>query len=32
VMANYALAENDNWQLYLVNMMTKETGDKPEEG
>lgn len=24
VTANHALAENDKWQLYLVNMMTKE--------
>ena len=30
--ANNALAENDKWQLYLVNMITKETGDKPEQG
>jgi 4-diphosphocytidyl-2-C-methyl-D-erythritol kinase len=26
------LAENDKWQLYLVDMMTKETGDNPEQG
>lgn len=30
--ANRALAENDKWQLYLVDMMTKETGDKSEQG
>jgi 4-diphosphocytidyl-2-C-methyl-D-erythritol kinase len=30
--ANNALAENDKWQLYLVDMMTKETGDKSEQG
>lgn len=30
--ANRALAENDKWQLYLVNMMTKDKGDKPEQG
>ncbi len=30
--ANRALAENDKWQLYLVNMITKETEDKPEQG
>jgi 4-diphosphocytidyl-2-C-methyl-D-erythritol kinase len=30
--ANRALAENDKWQLYLVNMITKETGDKPKQG
>jgi 4-diphosphocytidyl-2-C-methyl-D-erythritol kinase len=26
------LAENDKWQLYLVDMMTKETGDNPKQG
>ena len=26
------LAENDKWQLYLVDMMTQETGGKPEQG
>jgi 4-diphosphocytidyl-2-C-methyl-D-erythritol kinase len=26
-----ALAENDKWQLYLVDMNTKETGGKPEQ-
>lgn len=30
--ANNALAENDKWQLYLVDMMTKEKGDNPEQG
>jgi len=30
--ANNALAENDKWQLYLVDMITKEKGDNPEQG
>ena len=30
--ANNALAENDKWQLYLVDMMTKEKGENPEQG
>ena len=29
--AKNALAENDKWQLYLVNMITKETADNPEQ-
>jgi 4-diphosphocytidyl-2-C-methyl-D-erythritol kinase len=30
--AKNALAESDKWQLYLVNMITKETGDNSEQG
>jgi 4-diphosphocytidyl-2-C-methyl-D-erythritol kinase len=30
--AKNALAQNDKWQLYLVNMITKEMGDHPEQG
>jgi 4-diphosphocytidyl-2-C-methyl-D-erythritol kinase len=30
--ANRALAANDKWQLYLVDMITKEIRSNPEEG
>jgi 4-diphosphocytidyl-2-C-methyl-D-erythritol kinase len=30
--AKNALAESDKWQLYLVNMITKEMGDNSEQG
>lgn len=30
--AKNGLAKNDKWQLYLVNMITKETGDNSEQG
>ena len=32
VRAKRALAENDKWQLYLVDMITQESGDIPEQG
>ncbi len=30
--AKNVLAENDKWQLYLVDMITKDKGDNPEQG